>query len=114
MKNKMTAALFAGFLGWIGVHRFYLGQVGLGIVYALTGGLFGIGFIADFIIFLTMSEEAFNQKYNAAYSTPPQQQIVVKPSGVKIADELKKLHELKEAGILTEYEYESQKQNLLA
>ena len=34
-KNRIAAALFALFLGGIGVHKFYLGQIGLGIVYLL-------------------------------------------------------------------------------
>lgn len=36
-----------GFLGVSGVHRFYLGQSGMGILYLLTGGLCGIGTLID-------------------------------------------------------------------
>lgn len=36
-----------GFLGLSGVHRFYLGQSGMGILYLLTAGLCGIGTIID-------------------------------------------------------------------
>lgn len=34
-------------LGVFGAHRFYMGKIGTGIIYALTGGLFGIGIVYD-------------------------------------------------------------------
>lgn len=64
-KSRIAAALFAVFLGGFGAHKFYLGQVGLGIVYLIffwTCIPAIIGFI-EFILLLTMSDEAFNQKY---------------------------------------------------
>lgn len=64
MKDKTTAAILAFFLGGIGVHRFYLGQSGLGILYLLFCWTF-IPIIAafiDFIVFLTMDENNFNPK----------------------------------------------------
>ncbi len=64
-KDKLTAALLALFLGGFGVHRFYLGQIGLGIAYLLFCWTFIpaiIGFI-DFIILLSCSEQNFKTKY---------------------------------------------------
>ena len=37
----------------LGAHKFYEGKVGMGILYLLTCGLFGIGWIVDIIIILT-------------------------------------------------------------
>jgi len=64
-KSKIAAALFAFFLGGIGAHKFYLGKIGMGIVYILFCWTFipsFIGFIEG-ILFLTMSEEKFAEKY---------------------------------------------------
>ena len=37
------------FLGWLGAHKFYAGNTGMGILYLLTFGLFGFGWIIDII-----------------------------------------------------------------
>lgn len=53
------------FLGSIGIHKFYLGRVGWGIVYLLFCWTFIpaiIGFIEG-IVLLVMSENDFNKKY---------------------------------------------------
>ena len=46
---KMTTFLLCLFLGGLGVHRYYVGKIGTGILYTLTAGLFGIGYLVDFI-----------------------------------------------------------------
>ncbi len=51
-KNKWVALLLCFFIGFFGGHKFYEGKVGLGILYACTVGLFGIGVFVDFLTLL--------------------------------------------------------------
>jgi TM2 domain-containing membrane protein YozV len=54
LKSKGTAyILLLSGLGVFGVHRFYAGRVGTGMLWLFTGGLFGIGLFFD--LFLTSS-----------------------------------------------------------
>ena len=52
MRNKWVAFFLCLFLGYFGVHKFYEGRVGMGILYLFTAGLFGIGCFVDLIVLL--------------------------------------------------------------
>ncbi|SFN99151.1 NINE protein [Salegentibacter flavus] len=66
MKNKKTTAILAFFLGGIGVHRFYLGQTGKGVLSILFCWTFIPSVIGlyDCIFFSFMSKEYFEVTYN--------------------------------------------------
>lgn len=49
-KNKTLALMLCIFLGLYGVHRFYVGKIGTGILYLFTAGLFGVGWIMDIVM----------------------------------------------------------------
>ncbi len=46
-----------GFLGVSGIHRFLLGQIGMGILYFFTGGLCLVGTIIDLVNYKTLTLE---------------------------------------------------------
>ena len=48
-KDKWVALLLCFFFGYIGLHRFYEGKFGTGLLYFFTGGLVGIGVLVDLI-----------------------------------------------------------------
>ena len=50
--SKLVLAIVCFFLGGLGIHRFITGKIGTGILWLLTGGLFGIGWFVDFIMIL--------------------------------------------------------------
>lgn len=67
MKDKNVAGILALFLGSFGVHRFYLGQVGLGILYIFLNVFFFFSFflsLIDAIVFFSQDKDAFDLKYN--------------------------------------------------
>lgn len=64
-KSKVSAGVLALLLGGLGVHKFYLGQAGMGILYLLFCWTFIPGFIAliEAISYFTMSDAVFARKY---------------------------------------------------
>lgn len=64
-KNKTTAGLFGILLGGIGVHKFYLGESGAGVLYVLFSwtGIPTIIGLVEGIRYLSMSDAEFFRKY---------------------------------------------------
>lgn len=64
IKSKIAAGILAIFLGGIGVHKFYLGKIGMGILYLCFCWTYipaVIGFIEG-IIYLCSNDENFQLK----------------------------------------------------
>lgn len=69
MKDKNVAGILALFLGGFGVHRFYLGQIGLGFFYLafFWFPLMWIIGLIDAIVFFATDKDAFDTKYNKQF-----------------------------------------------
>lgn len=66
-KDKKTALLLCIFLGYFGVHHFYVGRIWMGLLYLLTFGLFGIGWFVDICLILA---NHFNDSNGLPLTTP--------------------------------------------
>lgn len=51
-KNFVATLLLCFFLGGLGIHRFYVGKIGTGILMFITIGGFGIWTIVDLIMII--------------------------------------------------------------
>ena len=123
MKSKSTAYLLLFILGIFGGHKFYLNKIGIGILYACTGGLFFCGVVWD-LFFLGSEVDSYNLLHNQLNFHSSQNvnkntnNIVINnvpapTTHSSIMEELQKLAKLKESGLLTDAEFEQQKQKLL-
>ena len=58
-KKKSTALIACFFGGWLGLHKFYEGKIGMGFLYLCTCGLLFIGTTYDFFDILAKEKEYF-------------------------------------------------------
>lgn len=64
--SRIVVALLAIFLGWLGIHKFMLGNSTAGIIHVVATPCFGIGTLIGFIegiLYALKSDEEFHQLY---------------------------------------------------
>jgi len=76
IKSKGVAYLLWFFLGVFGAHRFYLEKIGTGVLWLLTLGLFGVGWIIDLFI-LGGQVDTYNLLHSNAGGGNVSQNVVV-------------------------------------
>ncbi|MFJ5714194.1 TM2 domain-containing protein [Neobacillus sp. NPDC093127] len=69
MKSKVTAGVLGILLGSLGIHKFYLGKIGMGIIYILFSwtGIPGLIGLIEGILYLTKSDEEWDRQYNSKF-----------------------------------------------
>ena len=133
MRNKYVALFLAFFFGGFGIHKFYLREKVIGVLYLLfcpTFVPFILG-VLDFLNLLITSEKEFDQRYNLKFAQAKNLPIgnlasINKSQNIKqlpnsnsensldanIAH-LKKIKELYEQGIITPQEYEQKRRKFV-
>ena len=126
-KDKTTAGILGILLGGLGIHRMYLGFVGIGllqlVVSIFTLGVGGIwGFIEGILILVqddwTDSDGRLlkgNEKGQQAYYNNVASELkppIREDDSMKF-QKLKELNQLKEQGVITQEEFDREKQKIL-
>ncbi|SRR5579883_1459723 len=111
MKSKSTAGILALFFGGLGIHKFYLGEGGKGILYLLFFWTYipAIIGIVEAVVFFTMSDADFNAKYNHGTGIYVTSAVSAKDTTSALLD----LKQLYESGVITAEEFEEKRKNLL-
>ena len=124
-KNMVVAYLLWFFLGYFGIHRFYLGKVGSGLAQLLLmiiGWVTSFIFIGFFLIAAWFIWWLLDAYFVQQYVTDFNDSIGVKNSTVVVnksvsstddLDKLERLHALKEKGIITEEEFEEKRSEIM-
>ena len=108
-KEFLPTLILCFFVGMLGIHRFFVGKVGTGILMIVTLGGLGIWVLVDFIMICIGSFKDIDGriiKYQRAVIAPSS-------SETGIAEELEKFAELKEKGVISEEEFNKKKEELL-
>jgi len=114
-KSRSVAAVlaFSGTLTISGLHKFYLGQPLWGVIYVLLfwTPIPKVASAIEGVWFLAQDEDTFDQNFNLGKSAKISQ--TAGKQVASIADALRELDTLRQDGLITEYEFEQKRRQLL-
>lgn len=125
-KDRTTAFLLTFFLGGLGAHQYYMGNIGKGVLYTLFSWTF-IPTVIAFIELFLIGRRVDNYNEDIAHeivnnikrhykddkpSTTVNNSIQKPNDEAELINQLEKLTALKEKGILTEDEFNQKKDNI--
>lgn len=115
-KSRSVAAIlaFSGTLTISGLHKFYLGQPLWGILYVLLSWtpIPKVASAIEGVWYLALDEEAFDRNFNQGKSQVLNSPQVSNQVGA-VANALRELDALRQDGLITEYEFEQKRRQLL-
>jgi TM2 domain-containing membrane protein YozV len=115
-KNKSIAIIlaFSGAITISGLHKFYLGQPLWGIVYLLLSWtpIPKVASVIEGVWYLTQDEEAFHKNFNLGQSELKTSPPVSNPVE-SVANALRELESLRQDGLISEYEFEQKRRQML-
>lgn len=114
-KSRSIAAILAlsGAVTISGLHKFYLGQPLWGILYVLLSWtpIPKVACAIEAVWYLAQDEDTFDRNFNSGKSG---KSISSKASGVEaLAQDLRELDALRQDGLISEYEFEQKRRQLL-
>jgi TM2 domain-containing membrane protein YozV len=115
-KNRSIAIIlaFAGTLTISGLHKFYLGQPLWGILYVLLSWtpIPKIASAIEGVWYLTQEEETFDRYFNLGES-PIKASSHIDNQVESVANALRELEALRQDGLISEYEFEQKRRQML-
>lgn len=115
-KSRSIAAVlaFSGTLTISGLHKFYLGQPFWGVLYVLLSWtpIPKVASAIEGVWYLAQDEEAFDRNFNLGKSATRSSQKVSNQVGA-MAEAMRELDALRQDGLISEYEFEQKRRQLL-